>query len=229
MVVAGKGISLLSETVGKLVDVIETSILVGCMALLASRDQHTHQAEDKRGTNMRMTLHKTTLSTATVAVLALLTAACGGGGGGGDANGVGQSPSASAPAAGQSNSAEPATLQLTGAPPAEVTEGEFYFFQPAISGAGSATVRFSVINKPDWAEFDPDGGILYGTPGASDVGTAVEVTIAANDLFSVDFLPPFTISVNPSPDRQSLTLSWLPPTENEDGSTLTDLAGYRIY
>ena len=25
------------------------------------------------------------------------------------------------------------------------------------------------------------------------------------------------------------TLSWMPPTENADGSVLTDLAGYRIY
>jgi hypothetical protein len=27
----------------------------------------------------------------------------------------------------------------------------------------------------------------------------------------------------------SATLTWLPPTENADGSVLTDLAGYRIY
>ncbi len=27
----------------------------------------------------------------------------------------------------------------------------------------------------------------------------------------------------------SITLNWGPPTENEDGSTLTDLAGYKIY
>ena len=27
----------------------------------------------------------------------------------------------------------------------------------------------------------------------------------------------------------SLTLSWTPPTTNTDGTTLTDLSGYRIY
>ena len=27
----------------------------------------------------------------------------------------------------------------------------------------------------------------------------------------------------------SMTLSWTPPTENEDGSALTDLAGYNLY
>jgi hypothetical protein len=31
------------------------------------------------------------------------------------------------------------------------------------------------------------------------------------------------------PQRDSVTLSWEPPSENTDGSTLHDLAGYRIY
>lgn len=36
------------------------------------------------------------------------------------------------------------------------------------------------------------------------------------------------ISVNP-PLLGTVTLSWTPPTTNEDGSALTDLAGYKIY
>ena len=41
-------------------------------------------------------------------------------------------------------------------------------------------------------------------------------------------LSPFTITVNPV-TLGSVTLSWTPPTENEDGTVLTDLAGYRLY
>ncbi|MFW2404273.1 MAG: fibronectin type III domain-containing protein, partial [Gammaproteobacteria bacterium] len=37
----------------------------------------------------------------------------------------------------------------------------------------------------------------------------------------------------PAPPDQagfgSVTLSWTPPTENADGSVLTDLAGYKVY
>jgi len=31
------------------------------------------------------------------------------------------------------------------------------------------------------------------------------------------------------PQRDSVTLNWTPPLENSDGSTLQDLAGYKIY
>jgi|GEM_PF-2101298 len=40
--------------------------------------------------------------------------------------------------------------------------------------------------------------------------------------------PPPAIVV-PSPSSQAVTLSWDPPTQNEDGSALTDLAGFRVY
>ncbi|MDP9012391.1 MAG: fibronectin type III domain-containing protein [Pseudomonadota bacterium] len=44
-------------------------------------------------------------------------------------------------------------------------------------------------------------------------------------------MTPFTIRVNPAPPitAGSATLSWTAPTENTDGSPVTDLAGYHIY
>jgi len=33
----------------------------------------------------------------------------------------------------------------------------------------------------------------------------------------------------PPPPTYAATISWLPPLQNEDGSALTDLAGYRLY
>jgi hypothetical protein len=41
-------------------------------------------------------------------------------------------------------------------------------------------------------------------------------------------LAPFSITVQ-AVSPGSVTLSWTPPTENEDGTALTDLDGYRIY
>jgi len=43
-----------------------------------------------------------------------------------------------------------------------------------------------------------------------------------------DTLGPFSITVN-AISTGSVTLSWTPPTQNEDGSTLEDLDGYKIY
>lgn len=37
-----------------------------------------------------------------------------------------------------------------------------------------------------------------------------------------------TVPADP-PQRSSVTLSWMPPTESSDGSGLQDLAGYTIY
>ena len=41
-------------------------------------------------------------------------------------------------------------------------------------------------------------------------------------------MPRFSISVNQI-GSFSTTLNWTAPTQNEDGSTLVDLAGYRLY
>jgi hypothetical protein len=43
--------------------------------------------------------------------------------------------------------------------------------------------------------------------------------------------PPTTPPTTPpsTPVTGSATLSWIPPTQNEDGSALTNLAGYRIF
>jgi hypothetical protein len=45
--------------------------------------------------------------------------------------------------------------------------------------------------------------------------------------------PPSTPPSSPPPPSTPVvgnaTLSWIPPTENEDGSALTNLAGYRIF
>ena len=41
--------------------------------------------------------------------------------------------------------------------------------------------------------------------------------------------PPPTTPAPTPPTVGNASLSWVPPTENEDGTALVDLAGYRIY
>lgn len=53
-------------------------------------------------------------------------------------------------------------------------------------------------------------------------GSAVYTCITRHNVIA-------TFRVNPEPVPREARLSWTPPTANTDGSTLTDLAGYRIH
>ena len=59
-------------------------------------------------------------------------------------------------------------------------------------------------------------------------GVVTGITIVASDGTNSDELGPFEITVASTATTGSATLSWQPPTENADGSPLTNLAGYVI-
>jgi hypothetical protein len=108
-----------------------------------------------------------------------------------------------------------------------VTAGDFYLFTPNIESNNESTPVFSINGLPLWARFDEATGELSGTPRESDVGAFTLITISASDGSVETRLPPFSIEVVSA--TGSVTLSWTPPTENEDGTYLSDLAGYRVY
>jgi hypothetical protein len=109
-----------------------------------------------------------------------------------------------------------------------VLENSFYEFVPSASDPDGDALTFTINNGPGWADFDPTTGALYGTPGAADVGHYSAIQIAVSDGLSTAELSAFDIDVT-STTLASVTLQWQPPTENTDGTPLTDLAGYRIY
>ncbi|MDH3615931.1 MAG: putative Ig domain-containing protein, partial [Gammaproteobacteria bacterium] len=117
---------------------------------------------------------------------------------------------------------------LSGTPNGTVLENSFYEFAPDANDANGDPLTFTITNKPAWADFDPTTGALYGTPTAADVGHYDAIGIAVSDGQATAELPGFAIDVT-SVALGSVTLSWVPPSENTDGSPLTDLAGYRIY
>lgn len=119
---------------------------------------------------------------------------------------------------------------ISGTPPTAVSVGQTYSFRPTAKDPEGAALTFSISNKPSWATFSTSTGRLSGTPSSSHVGTYSNVTIRVSDGASTASLPPFSIAVNaPQSSNGAATLSWTPPTRNTDGSTLTNLAGYRIY
>jgi hypothetical protein len=116
---------------------------------------------------------------------------------------------------------------ISGTPPASVTIGAPYVFHPAATAAAGSTLTFAIKNKPAWAAFDAASGMLAGTPNAANVGTYAQISISVSDGVAGASLAPFSISVA-QPDIK-VKLSWTSPTLNTDGTTVTDLAGYRIY
>jgi hypothetical protein len=155
-----------------------------------------------------------------VVACAGLLVACGGGG---DGDG---SASVNAPGGGSPGSAT--APSIFGAPTPNVAAGQSYSFTPQASDPNGDRLTFSVENKPGWAAFDTTTGRLAGTPASADIGTYAHVTIRVSDGREGAELPAFTITVTGA-SAGSASLSWVPPTEREDGSALTNLAGYRVY
>ena len=118
--------------------------------------------------------------------------------------------------------------QISGAAPDSVASGQSYSFTPSASDPDRDSLSFSVSGLPSWAAFDTQSGRLSGTPTSADVGTYTAITITVTDGQASDSLAPFTITVQ-AVSLGSVTLSWTAPTENSDGSTLTNLAGYKLY
>lgn len=117
---------------------------------------------------------------------------------------------------------------IAGSPPASVLVGDAYSFVPTASDPDGDALTFSVAGQPSWASFDAATGALTGTPGPARVGTYGNITITVSDGAADATLGPFSIDVVPSASGTA-TLTWTPPTQNMDGSPLTDLAGYVVY
>jgi hypothetical protein len=159
-----------------------------------------------------------TVRTFSLAVLAAVAlAGCGGGG-------EGEQTSAPATPGTGANSAP--TIQ--GSPSTSVVAGQAYSFQPTASDPDGDALTFSVSNLPAWATFSAATGKISGTPSAADVATYSNIRVTVSDgKGGSASTAMFAITVTDL-GTGSVTLSWTPPTQNEDGTALTDLAGYEV-
>jgi hypothetical protein len=123
---------------------------------------------------------------------------------------------------------------ISGKPVTALNANMAYTFLPTATGAtttSGATVEpllFAIQNKPSWATFNTSTGELEGTPSSASIGNYDGVVISVSNSVATAALPAFNISVTQM-SNGSVTLSWLPPTTNTNGTTLTNLAGYKIY
>lgn len=144
-----------------------------------------------------------------LAACALGLAGCGGGG---NADGGGDN----------------APPTITGTPATLVQVGSSYSFLPTASDPEGETLGFSIVNKPAWATFNAATGALTGTPDADDVGTTSGIIIRVSDGTSTRSLPSFTLTVSAAQASGTLTVTWIAPSSNTDGSGLANLAGYLV-
>lgn len=121
---------------------------------------------------------------------------------------------------------------ISGKPAATATVGSVYSFRPTARDPNGLKLTFMIWGKPAWLNFDRATGRLYGTPTAANVGKFGPMSIAVSDGHIESDLPGFAITVSSggtSLPPSAVTIAWTPPTENTNGSTLTNLAGYHIY
>jgi hypothetical protein len=116
---------------------------------------------------------------------------------------------------------------ISGTPSGSAKVGQLYVFRPTASDPDGDTLSFAVANKPAWATFDAKTGRLSGTPANSAVGTFADIRVTATDGRLTSSPVRFSIDVTGT-TLGSATLRWQPPTQNQDGTPLTNLAGYVV-
>lgn len=154
------------------------------------------------------------------ALVSLALAGCGGG----DPVTVNSTAASTAKAAA-------ATVTISGTPTTGATVGTNYSFTPTASDSDGGQLTFSIQNAPAWAAFSTATGQLSGSPKATDTGSTLNIVITAADGSVKASLPAFTITVTatPTPTTGTATVSWVAPTQNTNGTPLTDLAGFNIH
>lgn len=116
---------------------------------------------------------------------------------------------------------------ISGTPARSINVGSAYSFRPTASDADGNALTYSIANRPSWASFNTSTGQLSGTPGAATVGSYGNIVISVSDGRATTSLAAFSITVV-DVSNGGATLSWTPPTQNTDGTSISNLAGYRI-
>ena len=119
---------------------------------------------------------------------------------------------------------------ISGTPSTSARIGDTYTFTPSASDPDGDQLSFSVENLPRWANFDSSSGaigVISGTLSPGDEGDYTNIVVSVFDGALSASLPGFSVTVT-QVGLGSATLSWTPPTHNEDGSTVV-LTAYKFY
>ena len=171
----------------------------------------------------------------TAALISYLSAVLSGCGGGDGDSASASTPSSSTtppavtPAPSSTSNKAPA---ISGNAVTAIAANSSYSFTPIASDADGDTLVFQIRNKPTWATFDTLTGKLSGTPAIAHAGDYPNIAITVDDGTTSAALSAFSITVTAPSNNdavEAVTLSWSAPTQNEDGTTLSNLAGYTVH
>ena len=98
-----------------------------------------------------------------------------------------------------------ASPTITGTPETTVAQGSPYSFAPDGVDADNDPLTWSIINRPPWATFNRDTGLLSGTPGNGDVGVHEGIMISVSDGRAIASLPSFNLAVTDVDDPPTIT------------------------
>ena len=100
---------------------------------------------------------------------------------------------------------------ITGNPATTVAEGTAYSFTPIGADVDDgATLAYTIVNQPSWADFSTTTGALTGTPGNADVGSTSGIVITLTSGSDTVSLPAFNLAVTNVNDAP--TISGTPDT-----------------
>ena len=119
-------------------------------------------------------------------------------------------------------------VTISGSPAGQAEVNQTYSFTPQVGANASASLSFTISNRPQWASFNSSTGRLSGVPGIGDTGVHGGIVIRVSDGQTQAALASFEITVVDGSTR-NVTLNWQAPTQLIDGAPLTDLAGFRLY
>jgi len=118
---------------------------------------------------------------------------------------------------------------ISGAAQSQATVDQQWSFRPTISDPDGDRLNVTASNLPAWISVNNSSGMLSGTPTEADVQTWSGITVSVSDGSAAASLPAFSVNVlAPNAATGSATLSWLPPTQDVDGSPVGGLSGYRV-
>ncbi|BDX07600.1 hypothetical protein MACH26_31210 [Planctobacterium marinum] len=84
---------------------------------------------------------------------------------------------------------------ISGVPATRIKVLKTYNFAPQVTDVDSESLTFSIENRPDWANFANNTGVLSGTPSTEDAGVYGGVKIIVSDGELSAELPAFDIEV----------------------------------
>ena len=122
----------------------------------------------------------------------------------------------------------PAKLTISGNPESTIEAGKYFSFRPTDVAPAGAKFTYDIAEKPSWAQFSATTGTLSGTP--TKPGVAGNILVGVSDGTQTASLRAFSITVDAAAASPpgSVTLTWIVPTKNTNGSPLTNLAHYVV-